>query len=74
MKKPPLMCILFFLVLSQTVSSTDWWPTFRHDAAHTGYSTSQVNLTNFGLKWNYTAGADVYSSPTVVNDRLFVAS
>jgi len=54
-------------------SSVDWWPMFRHDLRHTGYSTSVAPNTNNTL-WSYTTGGDVSSSPAVVDGRVYVGS
>jgi outer membrane protein assembly factor BamB/chitodextrinase len=53
--------------------SVDWWPMFRHDLRHTGYSTSIAPNTNNTL-WSYATGGDVSSSPTVVDGRVYVGS
>ena len=49
------------------------WPMFRHDLTHSGYSPSPPPNTNATL-WNYTTGSYVYSSPAVVDGRVFVGS
>ena len=54
--------------------ATDWWSTFRHDSAHSGYSTSTAPTTNQTL-WSYTPrGEYVGSSPAVVDGVVFVGS
>jgi outer membrane protein assembly factor BamB/chitodextrinase len=53
--------------------NVDWWPMFRHDLRHTGYSTSIAPNTNNTL-WSYTTGGDVSSSPAVVDGRVYVGS
>jgi hypothetical protein len=73
-----LFCLMLFSAFAPKVkaqqSTVDWWPTFRHDLTHTGYSTSTVPLTN-QLLWNYTTGNSVaYSSPAVVNGVVYVGS
>jgi hypothetical protein len=52
---------------------TDDWAMFRHDAQHSGYSTSTAPNTNQTL-WNYTTGGNVYSSPAVVDDKVYIGS
>jgi len=52
---------------------TDWWPMFRHDSTHSGYSTSTAPTTNQPL-WNFTTGAGVGSSPAVAGGVVFVGS
>jgi outer membrane protein assembly factor BamB len=52
----------------------DWWPMFHYDPNHTGYSTSAAPNTNHTV-WSYTTGGQiVYSSPSVVNGRIYVGS
>jgi outer membrane protein assembly factor BamB len=51
----------------------DEWPTFHHDQAHTGGSTSTGPLTN-SLLWTYTTGDAVYSSVAVASNRVYVGS
>jgi len=51
----------------------DWWVMFRHDLSHTGHSTSIAPETNNTL-WSYPTGADVSSSPAIVDGRVFVGS
>ena len=73
-----LLCLSMFLVFAPKVkaqqSTVDWWPTFRHDLTHTGYSTSTAPLTN-QLLWNYTTGNSIdYSSPAVINGVVYVGS
>jgi len=53
--------------------AVDWWPMFRHDLSHTGYSTSTAPNTNHTI-WNYTTDYDVTSSPAVVDGKVYVAS
>ncbi len=53
-------------------SSVDWWPMFRHDQNHTGYSTSTAPNTSY-LLWYYTMGG-VDSSPAVADGRVYVGS
>jgi outer membrane protein assembly factor BamB len=54
-------------------SGTDWWPMFRHDLQHTGYTTSEAPTTN-NTVWIYQTGDVIYSSPSVVNGVVFVGS
>ncbi len=54
-------------------STVDWWPMFRHDLSHTGYSTSWAPSTNRTL-WNYPTSGAVESSPAVSDGMVFVGS
>ena len=56
-------------------ASTDWWPMFQHDPAHTGSSSSIVPETNETL-WIFDIN-EIYSvgfAPSVVDGRVFVGS
>ncbi|MBK5190585.1 MAG: PQQ-binding-like beta-propeller repeat protein, partial [Methanosarcinales archaeon] len=50
-----------------------WWPMFRHDTSNTGSSLANTPDGD-NLLWSYTTGDQVYSSPAVVNDKVFVGS
>jgi outer membrane protein assembly factor BamB len=47
------------------------WPMFRHDPAHSGY-TSDTPSAYPRLLWNATVGAPVWSSPAVVDGSVVV--
>jgi parallel beta-helix repeat protein len=49
------------------------WPMFHHDLTHTGYSDSPAPNTNQTL-WSYTTGNSVFSSPAVVDGKVYVGS
>ncbi len=51
----------------------DWWPMFRHDPRHTGYSTSTAPNTN-NTAWTYKTDGHVHSSPAVVDGVVYVGS
>jgi len=55
------------------MASSDDWPMFRHDLAHTGYSTSTGPTTNQTL-WTFSTGAEVFVSPAVVDGKVYVGS
>jgi outer membrane protein assembly factor BamB len=50
---------------------TDWWPMYRHDPQHSGFSTSNAPITN-NVLWNYTIGDNICSSPSVVYGRVYI--
>jgi len=52
--------------------SPDDWPTYRHDAVRSGYTTNAVS-TNLKLTWQTALGGRL-SSVTVAEGALFVAS
>jgi len=53
--------------------TVDWWSMFHHDLNHSGYSTSRAPNTNNTI-WNYTTGGSVWSSPAVVDGKVYVGS
>lgn len=61
---------------SSEASSTDWWSMFRHDANHTGYSTSSMSISLILLQppTPFGTGKAVKSSPTIVNDVIYACS
>ncbi len=60
------------LTLLPSVYANDW-PMFQHDLKHVGYSTSTAPNTN-NIIWNYTTDGDVYSSPAVVDGKVYIGS
>jgi outer membrane protein assembly factor BamB len=48
------------------------WPMFRRDSAHTASSDS--GPTTLSLRWKFTTGGAVISSPTVVDGKVYVGS
>jgi outer membrane protein assembly factor BamB len=56
---------------SQTSFLETSWPMFRHDSHHTGVSKSAAPNTNY-LNWSSTPGGIIATSPTIVNDRIFI--
>jgi len=62
-----------FSVQLAKATSIDWWPMFRHDLTHSGYSTSTPSNTNHIL-WSYKTGDSVVSSPAVSGGILYVGS
>lgn len=48
------------------------WPMFRSDSAHTAARDS--GPTNLTLRWKFTTGGAVISSPTIVGGRVYVGS
>ena len=51
----------------------DWWLMFRHDLSHSGYSTSTAPQTNNTI-WNYATGGSIWSSPAIVDNKVYVGS
>lgn len=54
-------------------SVTDWWPMFRHDLSHSGYSSSLAPISNATL-WTYTVESSVHSSPAIVDGKAYFGS
>jgi outer membrane protein assembly factor BamB len=48
------------------------WPMWRSDPEHTG--VGQSGPANLTLRWNFTAGGAVISSPSVVDGKVYVGS
>ena len=48
------------------------WPMWRHDPEHTGAGES--GPTNLTLRWKFSTGGGIISSPSVVEGRLYVGS
>ncbi|UCC58934.1 MAG: PQQ-binding-like beta-propeller repeat protein [Candidatus Bathyarchaeum sp.] len=48
------------------------WPIFRRDPAHTAASDS--GPTNLSLRWKFTTGGAVISSPTIADSKVYVGS
>jgi len=45
------------------------WPMFRHDAQHTGRSQYRGSRAA-GLKWSYSTGGPIWSSPAIGSDGM----
>ncbi len=51
----------------------DWWPMFRHDSEHMGFSTSTAPDTNQVL-WSYQTDFFISSSPAVSHGKVYIGS
>ncbi len=56
-----------------TSNMEDEWSMFLHDPKNTGYSTSPTPQTNT-IKWIYTAGEEISSSPAIVNGKVYIST
>jgi outer membrane protein assembly factor BamB len=56
-----------------TPATTDAWPMFHHDPAHSGYSYDRGPATNTVL-WSFPTGAEVSGSPAFVDGRVYIGS
>jgi outer membrane protein assembly factor BamB len=57
----------------RSASTTDWWVMFRHDASHSGYSSSLAPQTN-NVLWTYMTGLEMSGSPAVVDGKVYIGS
>jgi len=51
----------------------NWWPMFRHDASHSGYSTSYGPETD-DIQWVYQTGGEILTSPAIVEEKVYFSS
>lgn len=63
--------IIVVLILLTGVAQASDWPMFQHDARHTGYTDENIP-DDLKLLWSYETGDWVYSSPAVVDGKVFV--
>ncbi len=57
----------------RSASTTDWWMMFRHDASHSGYSSSSAPQTN-NVQWTYSVGLEMSGSPAVADGKVYIGS
>jgi outer membrane protein assembly factor BamB len=55
------------------LSTNDWWPMFRHDVTHSGFSTT-TGPNNNDVLWSYQTNYIISSSPAVSHGRVYVGS
>lgn len=67
-----LVCSAFIVIISDSVLA-DQWLMFHHDSSHTGFSPSLIPTQHF-LLWNTTVGSLMYSSPAVMDNKLYIGS
>ena len=70
-----LLLIQFYGVANSNVganSSSDDWPMYLHDSAHTG-ATASAGPTEPVELWRFPVGDDVHSSAAVVNGVVYVS-
>ena len=60
-------------IIPELATSSQSWPMFHKDLAHSGYSESTGPLTN-QILWKYQAGSGIESSPAVVDDIVYFGS
>ena len=62
------ICFLF-LLSCQSVIAEDW-PMFKHDSQRQGYTQSLTPSTN-NLLWSFLSDDEIYSSPSIVGDKVY---
>jgi len=50
------------------------WAMFRHDLSHSGTTTPSSALPQGTLKWVFSTGSQIHSSPAVVDGTVYVGS
>lgn len=50
------------------------WTMFRHDLAHTGSTGLTTTSPQGTLKWEFSTGAPIHSSPAVVDGTVYIGS
>ena len=55
--------------INDPIREVDWWPSYQHDAAHTGFSTSTPPTDN--PLWNKTEYGSPSTAPIILNDRMY---
>jgi len=74
MKNKKIFCFLFFILFLLPIAfASDDWPMFRHDPQHTGYTDCEMP-DELELLWKYKTGDWVFSSPAVVNGKVYFGS
>lgn len=57
----------------QNPISNDWWPMFRHDSTHSGFTTATTPEDNSVL-WTYQTNFYITSSPSISHGRVYIGS
>ncbi len=85
MKKGDKFNLVFIIIVLFYITSTlgfptdpttlSDWPMFGRNMNHTSYYPDSINMTNFGVLWNYsTKGSIAVSSPSIFNDVVYIGS
>ena len=66
-----------FFGSSQNIASSPQageWTMFRHDLLHTGNPDAGTAVPSGNIKWTFTAGDSIHSSPAIVDGTVYVGS
>ena len=72
-----LQCTDIIIRLAEDVESSpaaNEWAMFRRDLSHTGNAGANITSPKGTLKWTFTTGGPVHSSPAVVDGIVYVGS
>jgi eukaryotic-like serine/threonine-protein kinase len=70
-------CTGLIIKMSEDVQSspqTNEWAMFRRDLAHTGNAGDNSTLPQGTLKWTFTTGGPIHSSPAIVDGTIYFGS
>ncbi len=62
------------LTIPQTDSEGDDWPMFHFNLSHEGYDLTEVIRPPLQLKGSCSVGSLIFSSPIIVDERLYIGS
>ena len=68
-----VVCMVFLFVLVLSPFAKADWSTFRSDPSRSGLGAGNLSLPPV-LLWSHNTGGEVYSSPIMVTDVVYVAS
>jgi outer membrane protein assembly factor BamB len=72
-----VQCTDLIIKVSEDVQSSpqdDAWSMFRRDLLHTGNAGDNITLPQGTLKWTFSAGDAIHSSPAVYDGKVYVGS
>jgi hypothetical protein len=64
------LVVLFTATMAATTRADDW-PTYQHDAAHTGFSNIALNASQLTLAWKTPVG---YNYPVIAGGRMYAVN
>ena len=67
----PMLALAHPIETNQTIDAP--WSMWHHDPAHTGVADGS-GPKNLAVKWAFNASAPLDSSPTVVDNRIYIGS